>query len=131
VESQASEKVDIARIFIQAVDGPASTARVTSMEAANSVLQGWAHRRAGVRPAKCEVEIVFEDGLRYCSLYRLTEQEKSVSLSRHVRRQLTAMTKAKGKCIKRDQQPANEPAIHPNEPDPAERAKAMLARYNI
>lgn len=129
MESHATEKVDISRILIHAVDGPGSTARVTSMEAANSVLKSWVHGQGGARPAECEVEIVFEDGLRYHSHYRLTEQEKTVSLGRHVRRQLTAMSKAK--CVKRDQQPANEPTICPDEPDTAERAREILEHYNI
>lgn len=129
VRSEVSEKVDISRIVIHTVDGSASTARVTSIEAANSVLQGWTHRESGEAPAKYEVEIVFEDGQRYCGHYRQTDQEKTVSLSRHVRRQLTAMSK--GKCVKRAQKAANEPNIGSTETDGAARAKVLLEHYNI
>lgn len=129
MESQTTEKVDISRILIHAVDGLASTARVTSMEAANSVLQSWALDQSAALPAECEVEIVFEDGLRYHAHYLLKDQEKNVSLGRHVRRQLTALTKAK--CLKRNEHPANEPSIEPNGKTPVERAMAILERYNI
>lgn len=127
--SQSTDKVDISRILIHSVDGSASSARVTSMEAANSVLKNWAHDQSGTLPDACEVEIVFEDGLRYCARYRLKEQEKGVSLSRHVRRQLAAMIKAHS--VKRAQQSANDSIICPNERDTAECATAMLAHYNI
>lgn len=129
MENQTIEKIDISRILIHAMDGAASTARVSSMEAANSVLKSWAHDQSGTLPAECEVEIVFEDGVRYCSHYRLKQQEKGVSLSRHVRRQLAAMSKTQ--CVKRAQQSANDSISCPHEDDPAECAKAMLARYNI
>lgn len=125
--SQLNDKVDISRIFIHSADGLGSVARVTSLEAANSVLQGWAHKPdvAG----ECEVEIVFEDGVRYCGHYRLSERDKGVSLGRHVRRQLTVM--AKSQCVKRNQQPANDSIITPDARNQAECAKEMLANYNI
>ncbi|WP_136416064.1 hypothetical protein [Herbaspirillum sp. ST 5-3] len=126
---QSSEKVDISRILIHPSDGSASSARVTSIEAANSVLQNWAHDASGMCQNECEVEIIFEDGLRYSGHYPLTKHEKRVSLSRHVRRQLTAL--AKTACIKRGQAPANEPILSPNEADPAECAKTVLEHYNI
>lgn len=139
MDTQISEKVDISRILIQAADGQGSTARVTSMEAANSVLQTWLRNqlqsraksktKTGAPAAECEVEILFEDGLRYRGHYRLTDQEKSVSLGRHVRRQLTAMSK--GRQMKRDQHLANEPVIYPGNVDTAERAKDLLEHYNI
>ena len=129
MENQIIEKIDISRILIHAVDGAASTARVSSIEAANSVLKNWAHDQSGTLPAECEVEIVFEDGVRYCSHYRLKQHDKGVSLSRHVRRQLAALTKTQ--CVKKAQQPANDLITCPNEKNPAECAKAMLARYNI
>jgi hypothetical protein len=127
--SQSIEKIDISRILIHSSDGSASTARVTSMEAANSVLQSWAHGQSGKLSAACEVEIVFEDGLRYHGHYGLKEHEKSVSLNRHVRRQLAAMTKKR--CTKKGRQPAHESAIFPEKADMAECARTMLAHYNI
>jgi hypothetical protein len=129
VENQTLEKIDISRILIHALDGPASTARVSSIEAANSVLKNWAYDQSGTLPAECEVEIVFEDGVRYCSHYHLKQQEKGVSLSRHVRKQLALMTKTQ--CVKRPHHPANDSISCPHEDDPAECARTMLARYNI
>jgi len=99
------------------------------MEAANSVLQSWAQDTSGRMPDECEVEIIFEDGLRYCGHYQLNRQEKRVSLARHVRRRLTAMTKTP--YIKRGQQAANDAVIGLNERDPAVRAKTVLEHYNI
>lgn len=126
--SQLNDKVDISRIFIHSTDGLGSVARVSSLEAANSVLQGWAHGKQDA-PGECEVEIVFEDGVRYCGHYRLNEQDKGVSLGRHVRRRLTVM--AKSQCVKRSQQPANDSLVGPDARDQAERAREILAHYNI
>jgi len=99
------------------------------MEAANSVLKNWAHDQSGTLPAECEVEILFEDGVRYCSHYRLKAQDKGISLSRHVRRQLAAMSKTQ--CLKRVHQAANDSIICPKEKDPAKCATALLEHYNI
>ena len=99
------------------------------MEAANSVLKNWAHDQSGTLPAECEVEILFEDGVRYCSHYRLKTQDKGISLSRHVRRQLSAMTKTQS--LKRVHQAANDSIICSKEKDPAKCATALLAHYNI
>lgn len=126
--SQLNDKVDISRIFIHASDGLGSVARVSSLEAANSVLQGWAHGKPDAA-GECEVEIVFEDGVRYCGHYRLNEQDKGVSLGRHVRRQLNVM--AKSQSVRRSQQPANDSIITPDARNQAECAKEMLANYNI
>jgi hypothetical protein len=130
VASQPNDKVDVSRVLIHSVDGAGSSARVTSIEAANSVLKSWAHDQSGALPAECEVEILFEDGLRYCSLYQLKEQEKGVSLSRHVRRQLAVLTKTQH--VKRIGQPANDSSIVcPDQRSMAECARAMLEHYNI
>lgn len=129
VDSQTIEKVDVSRIFIHRPDDRASVARVTSVEAANYVLRNWAQDRSGSAPAECEVEIVFEDGLRYHGHYPLKEQEKNVSLSRHVRRQLTAMTKAR--CMNKERRAANDAFSHADKRDPAECAEEILAHYNI
>jgi hypothetical protein len=134
VASQLNDKVDISRIFIHSADRLGSVARVTSLEAANSVLQGWAHDKGKGRndntADEYEVEIVFEDGVRYCGHYRPNEQDKAVSLGRHVRRQLTVM--AKSQSLKRArQQPANDSIVSPDQRDQAECAKEILANYNI
>ena len=129
MENQSSEKIDISRILIYSAHGSASRARVTSLEAANSVLQNWAHDQSGTLPDECEVEIVFEDGMRYRSHYPLKKQEKVVSLGRHVRRQLAALAKTQG--VKRTQQPANDACINQDAEAANERAKTMLEHYNI
>lgn len=129
MESQAIEKVDISRILIYSSDSPASVARVTSMEAANTILQRWANDASGMLPCECEVQIVFEDGLRYHGHYRLKEQDKGISLNRHVRRRLTAMTKPERGRIKEES--ANDSIISPDQRDTAESARAMLSHYNI
>jgi hypothetical protein len=129
VATQSSDKVDVSRILIHSVDGPASTARVSSMEAANSVLLDWAHDQSGTTPLACEVEIVFEDGLRYHSRYRLQDRAKGVSLNRHVRRQLAAMIKTG--CATMPRHAANDAIISLDERDATECAKAMLTHYNI
>jgi len=126
VQTQTIDKVDVSRIFIHRPDSSASVARVTSVEAANAVLRNWARDNAG---AQCEVEIVFEDGLRYHSHYPLNEQEKTISLSRHLRRQLTAMTK--GKCAKPNSPCANDSFMHAGGRDPVECAQELLEHYNI
>lgn len=129
MDSQIADKVDVSRIFIHRPDSSASVARVTSVEAANTVLRSWAQDAHGPEPAECEFEIVFEDGLRFHSHYPLKEQEKNVSLSRHVRRQLTAMTK--GKCAKRAEPCANDAFMAAGDRDPVECAQELLAHYNI
>jgi len=130
VQSQVIDKVDVSRIFIHRPDSSASVARVTSVEAANTVLRNWAQDIARSQPTECEVEIVFEDGVRYYSHYPLKEQEKNVSLGRHVRRQLTAMTK--GKCPSADRRAAaNDSFSHTGNRVPAECAEEILAHYNI
>lgn len=129
MESQAIEKVDVSRIFIHRPDDRGSVARVTSIEAANNVLRNWAQNASGPEPTECEVEIVFEDGMRYHSHYPLKEEEKNVSLGRHVRRQLTAMTK--GKYSKAAEPSANDPFMHAPDRNPVECAQEMLEHYNI
>lgn len=129
MQSQLAEKVDVSRILIHCADGRASVARVTSVEAANAVLRNWAQDASGSKRAACEVEIEFEDGLRYYSHYPLKEQEKNVSLSRHMRRQLTAMTKAKS--VTKPEHAANDAFSHTGDRDPRECAEEILAHYNI
>ncbi|NEX64092.1 hypothetical protein [Noviherbaspirillum galbum] len=127
--TQTSEKVDISRILIHPVNGSASKARVTSLEAANNVLQSWADQAPSAAGEECEVEIIFEDGLRYVGHYPLKKQEKKVSLGRHVRRRLLAM--AKTQCVKRNQAPANDSVVSPDDRDSMQCAQAVLEHYNI
>jgi len=90
VADYVEDKLQISRILIHSAEGGGASARVMSIEAADAVLNGWAKQPAGQAPAECEVEILFEDGLRYRMRYQLEQQQK-VSLSRDVRRYLTSM----------------------------------------
>lgn len=128
MEIHTTEKIDISRILLYSAPGTASGARVTSMEAANSVLQSWTRDQSGMLPDECEVEIVFEDGLRYRSHFPLKKQEKTVSLGRYVRRQLLALTKVP--CTTTDQPAANDAVCHDHQ-EASARAKEMLEHYNI
>ena len=129
-----NDKVDISRILIHPAKGSGSSARgtsarVSSIEAANSVLESWAHDTSGRLPEECEVEVIFEDGVRYLGHYHLNREEKRISLGRHIRRQLTVMSKTQ--CVRCDVRPANESVISPDRRDPAECARSVLDHYNI
>jgi hypothetical protein len=127
--SGVAEKVDISRILMQRSDRLSSTARVTSLDAANTVLAGWASEAPGVGHNACDVQIVFEDGFRYQGHYLLKKSEKPVSLSRHVRQQLTALAKAVGSPTPAAL--ADEPVISQIGATNAESAKIALDHYNI
>jgi len=127
VELDVCEKVDISRILIQRVDGPASKARVTSLEAANNVLESWADRTPESENDQCDFQIVFEDGFRYQGHYRLNKSQKRISLGRHVRKQLSALAARKRVEKEADEQPV----ISMIGADVAESAKIALDHYNI
>ena len=123
------EKVDVSRILIQRVKGLPSKARVSSMEAANRVLDEWADCAPDSGFDRCDLQIVFEDGFRYHGQYHLNRTEKRISLSRHVRKQLTAMAKAKR--VAKPSTVDDEPVISLIGADLAESAKIALDHYNI
>jgi hypothetical protein len=127
--SGSHDKVDISRILMQRVDGLSSTARVSSLEAANAVLAGWANGALVVGHDQCDVQIVFEDGFRYHGHYQLKKSEKRVSLSRHIRQQLIALAKTSD-ATKSSSLP-DEPVISQIGATPAESAKIALEHYNI
>lgn len=127
--SGSPDKVDISRILMQRRDGLSSTARVSSLDAADAVLTGWANGALVAGHDQCDVQIVFEDGFRYHGHYPLKKSEKRVSLSRHVRQQLTAIAKSLG---------ATTPSALPDEPvisqigaTPADSARMALEQYNV
>lgn len=126
------EKVDVSRIVIQRVDGLASKARVSSIEAANNVLESWADSTPEAENDQCDFQIVFEDGFRYQGHLRLNKCQKRISLSRHVRKQLTALAKTSGS--RRSTRASKEeaaPVITMIGEDVAESAKIALEHYNI
>jgi hypothetical protein len=129
VTTDLSEKIDISRIFIHPVNGSASSARVTSIEAANSVLERWAHDMPS-QSAEYEVEILFEDGVRYYGHYHFDHQKK-VSLRRDLRRRLTAMAAGGTHRVKHRNEAANDSIVSPQDDDSADCAQAVLNYYNI
>jgi len=129
VELDVCEKVDISRILIQRVDGPASKARVSSLEAANNVLESWADRAPEYGNDQCDFQIVFEDGFRYQGHYHLNKSQKRISLGRHVRKQLAAL--AARKRAEKAAAACEEPVISMIGADVAESAKIALDHYNI
>lgn len=124
-----SEKVDVSRILIQRVEGLPSKARVSSMEAANTVLESWADCAPESGHDQCDFQIVFEDGFRYQGHFHLNKSQKRISLARHVRRQLTAL--ASRTSVRKSTKKLDEPVISLIGPDLAESAKIALDHYNI
>lgn len=123
------EKVDVSKIELETVDGARANARVTSMEAANHVLERWVADEQEMRNAECEVHIVFEDGFQLHSRYPLKRSDKRVSLARHLRKQLNNMAstgRARSPCRRE-----SGPAIRLNDDCYNEAALEALARYNI
>lgn len=129
MSSDICEKVDVSRIFIHRLSGLASEARVSSVEAANTVLEGWAAESLQNEEDQCEFKIVFEDGFWYHGKMPLTPSGKRVSLARYVRKQLAALAGAEGK--KRSLPKAESPDFAPLGADVAESAKMALDYYNI
>lgn len=123
------EKVDVSKIELETLEGARANARVTSMEAANNVLERWAQSDQDAHSAECEVHIVFEDGFQLHSRYPLTRSEKRVSLARHLRKQLNSMASSA-----RTRKPCRRESdldIRLNDDCYYEAAKKALERYNI
>lgn len=129
MESQVSEKVDISRVLIQRVEGMPSKARVSSIEAANAVLESWADCAPESGHDQCDFQIVFEDGFRYHGHYQLSKSQKRISLARHVRKQLAALATPTSR--RRNASREDEPVISLIGNDVAESAKIALDHYNI
>jgi hypothetical protein len=128
VESDVCEKVEVARILIDRVEGLPSKARVTSIEAANKVLGDWASSAPDAGGEQCDFQILFEDGFRYQGHYQLSKSQKRISLARHVRKHLTALAAA-GK--EEAASSSGKRAISLLGADLAESAKIALDHYNI
>lgn len=129
METDVTEKVDIARILIERVDGLPSKARVSSLEAANKVLDEWSDCAPDTGYDQCDFQIVFEDGFRYQGHYLLNKSTKRVSLARHVRKHLMALAKradAEDAETETDDKPISLIGA-----DIAESAKIVLDQYNI
>lgn len=129
MQADVCEKVDIAHIVMERVDGIPSKAKVSSMEAANKVLDSWSDCAPESGYDQCDFRIVFEDGVRYQGHYKLNKSQKRSSLSRFVRKQLTELAKAKPATVARKQDEL--PVIDPLGDDIAESARIALDHYNI
>jgi hypothetical protein len=129
VQSELCEKVDISRILIQRGAGLATKARVSSIEAANRVLGNWADGAPDSGTEQCDFQIVFEDGFRYHGHYHLNKTKKRISLSRHVRKQLSEL--AARRSIAEPAKAKDTPVISLIGADLAESAKIALDHYNI
>lgn len=102
---------------------------MSSIEAADRVLDNWAGRASGSGHDQCDFQIVFEDGFRYQGHYHLNKSEKRISLARHVRKQLKAMaTKTR---IAGSSKADEKPVISLIGADLAESARIALDHYNI
>lgn len=130
VNTDLNEKVDISRILIHPVDGTDSKARVTAIEAANSVLSTWVKQSAGAVPAEYEVEIIFEDGMRYRGHYRPRQNDKA-SLGRDIRRSLTLIAEKGGQPVKQGHLAMDSPFIWSNSGNHALNATTVLEHYNL
>lgn len=129
VNPSPTEKVDIARILMQRLDGVASNARVTTIEAANTVLKNWAEDVAPEDNARCAFQIEFEDGGRYHSHFAFGKPNKRISLAQYIRRQLAALASPKKSGRANDVNDA--PVISLPGTSVAESAKVALEHYNI
>jgi hypothetical protein len=122
------DKIDVARILIERVDGRYSHARVSSVAAANIVLENWAQDAPEEGEDECNIKIVFEDGFQYRSCMTLRRSQKRISLARHVRQQL------KEKASPKRSRRLNDQEIHHCNISDANNflsAETMLHQYDI
>lgn len=123
------EKIDISRIFIQRFAGAPAKARLSSLDAASAVLDGWARGVPDSGHEQCAFEIVFENGCRYHGRFDLTKSKKHVSLSRYVRKQLATLAVMSGENS--PLQGSGETEAGSMSASLAESARTMLRYYNI
>jgi hypothetical protein len=86
-----TDKIDIARILIERVDGVVAQARVSTLALANAVLERWAKDAPEKGEGRCQIQIIFEDGFKYQSDIGITRSQKRVSLAKLLRQQLVAL----------------------------------------
>lgn len=127
--TEHSDKLDIARILIERVDGAVAKARVSTIALANAVLERWARDVPDKCEAECEIHVIFEDGLHCMSRMNLKQTQKRISLSRHLRQQLAAITAPENNGHAKQSGHATimgvrQPTLFPG-------LEAMLTRYDI
>lgn len=123
------DKIDIARILIERSDGVVAQARVSTMTLANTVLERWAQDAPEQGEGHCQIQIIFEDGFQYRSRIGLKRSQKRISLGKHLRRQLLAITDSQ--TCRRKKKPRCDAAISNTQPALSLSGEAMLARYDI
>jgi hypothetical protein len=119
----------VSRILIQRSDGMHSKARVSTIQAADQVLESWVEGASEREDNQCDVQIVFEDGFRYRSRFALRRTQKRISLARHVRGELSALAKSKKPQV--SEVLDGEPIISPISGGIAESARLALDQYDI
>jgi len=123
------DKIDVARILIERIDGVVAQARVSTLALANAVLERWAADTPEKGEGQCQIQIVFEDGFQYRSQIGLKRTQKRISLAKLVRQQLAAMTNFHaGRRTKKD---VNGFVISLPQMALPLSVDAMLARYDI
>jgi hypothetical protein len=123
------DKIDIARILIERIDGVVMQARVSTLVLANAVLERWAADAPEKGEGQCQIQIVFEDGFQYRSRIGLKRSQKRISLAKLLRQQLLAMTSPQpNRRKKKDGSSITIEAPYFALPLTAD---AMLARYDI
>jgi hypothetical protein len=129
VETDIGDKLEVARVLIERVEGGASKARVTSIEAADRVLTDWASSAPDAGQEQCDFQIMFEDGLLCRGRYYLERSQKRISLSRYVRKRLSELAAGDTRpALRRSVQAA---AISLSGNDPVEAAREVLDHYRI
>jgi hypothetical protein len=123
------DKIDIARILIERIDGVVAQARVSTLALANTVLERWASDAPEKGEGRCRIQIIFEDGFQYRSHIGLKRSQKRISLARVIRQQLLAMTAPHG--YRRKKKEDSSIAVGSPYPGLPLTADAMLARYDI
>lgn len=126
--SELQDKIDVSRIVIERADGTHAKARVSTMQAANHILERWADNAPESGEEICDVRIVFEDGLQYQSQFSLNRSLKRISLARHVRRELSALATPKRRNNPSDTTALLMPLVTATL---AESAQLVLDRYDI
>lgn len=122
------DKIDIARILIERIDGVVAQARVSTLALANKVLERWANDAPEKGEGQCQIQIIFEDGFQYRSRIGLKRSQKRISLAKHLRQQLLTMAASKTSRRKKDE---GDAIVSMTQPAPSLSVEAMLARYDI
>jgi len=125
------DKIDIARILIERIDGAVAQARVSTLALANAVLERWAKDAPENGEGQCQIQIIFEDGVQYQSHIGLSRSQKRISLAKLLRQQLSAMAAPKTGQRKTKDVAGLISNIDIALPTIPLNAEIMLARYDI